>query len=264
MVISDIKNRKRHFKPLVFVLILLALWQLLSPYLPSYVLPSPLAIATSLIDQFQIIMTHSWSTLSAALIGLCIATAMALIAAFLMDTFQTAYELFYPLAIISQTVPLIAVAPLFVLWFGFGLLPKVLAVVLVCFFPILINLLKSFRSLDRSYIDLMRSMGANRWQVIHHVKLPGSVQAFFAGLRISATYSVLGAVIGEWLGGASGLGVYLIRSQKAFAASQLFAAILMISLLSLGLFSLVRLCEHLLSPRRIHQSTKEKQKRKEE
>ena len=173
---------------------------------------------------------------------------LALLVAFLMDAIRPLYAMFYPLAVISQTIPLIAVAPLFILWFGFGLLPKVAAVVLVCFFPILINLLKNFRSLNHGYVDLMRSMGANRWQILRHVKLPGSVPAFFAGLRIAATYAVMGAVIGEWLGGASGLGVYLIRSQKSFATARLFAAILMIMLLSLAFFMLVKLCEHLLIP----------------
>ncbi len=190
-------------------------------------------------------MKHARGTLAAALLGLFIATIFALILAFLMDMLRTVYKLLYPAAVMSQTIPLIAVAPLFVLWFGFGFLPKILAVVLVCFFPMLINLLKSFRALDSDYIDLMRSMGANRWQLICHVKLPGSIPAFFAGLRISATYAVMGAVIGEWLGGASGLGVYLIRSQKSFAAAQLFAAIVTIMLLSIGLFLFVLLLEGL-------------------
>ena len=238
----------RFLLPLLGFFLVIVLWQLASPLFPSFVLPSPLAIAASFMDQFSLIMEHSASTLAAALLGLFLAVVLALVAAFLMDAIQSLYNIMYPLLIISQTIPLIALAPLFVLWFGFGLLPKVLAVLLVCFFPILINLLKSFKALDRDYIDLMRSMGAGSWQVIRHVKLPGTVPAFFAGLRIAASYSVMGAVIGEWLGGAKGLGVYLIRSQKSFATSRLFAAILMITLLSLMLFLLVKLCEYLLIP----------------
>jgi len=255
MVATDIQRRGRRFLgPVVFVASCLVLWQLLSPLFPPYVLPSPLAIGRAFVDAFPVIMMHSWRTLAAALLGLSVATALALVCAFVMDMFQPLYELLYPLAVVSQTIPLIAVAPLFVLWFGFGILPKLLAVVLVCFFPVLINVLKSFRALERNYVDLMRSMGAGRWQIVRHVKLPGTVPAFFAGMRIAATYAVLGAVIGEWLGGSAGLGVYIIRSQKSFAAARLFAGILMIIVLSVGLFSLVLLAEYRVIRKRTRQN----------
>ena len=241
----------KYLLPLIGLMTCLIFWQLASGALPSYVLPSPATVVASFIDQFPVIMEHSAFTVAVALLGLCIAVSLALLVAFLMDAVQSLYDLLYPPVIISQTIPLIALAPLFVLWFGFGILPKVLVVVLVCFFPILINLLKGFTSLNREYIDMMRSMGANTWQIIHHVKLPGAAPAFFAGLRIATTYSIMGAVIGEWLGGATGLGVYLIRSQKAFATSRLFAAILMIIALSLMLLLIVKVIERpLLAYRR--------------
>jgi ABC-type nitrate/sulfonate/bicarbonate transport system permease component len=227
---------------------LLILWQLTAPLLPPYVLPSPLSIAAAFADQFPLMATHAASTLTAALAGIFIAVAAAVLFAVLMDAVPLLYDLLYPAAVFSQTVPLIAVAPLFVLWFGFGMAPKLLAVILVCFFPMLVNLLKSFQSLDSQYVELMRSMGANRFQIYSHVKLPGAMPSFFAGLRIAATYSVMGAVIGEWLGGSGGLGVYLIRSQKSFAAARVFAAIAMIVLLSAALFLSVKFTERLALP----------------
>lgn len=245
----------RFLLPAGILLILIALWQMLSPLLPPYVLPSPVAIVGSFVQVFPTLMEHSVSTLHAAGLGLLIAVGAALVFALLMDSLTLFYHLFYPMAVASQTIPLIAVAPLFILWFGFGIVPKILAVVLVCFFPILVNLLKSFTALDRDYIELMKSMGAGRLQIYRHVKLPGTLPAFFAGMRIAATYSIMGAVIGEWLGGSSGLGVYLIRSQKSFAASRVFAAILMIMLLSAGFFLLVKLMEYLFLPYRRENGT---------
>lgn len=238
----------RKLLPLLLGALFVVLWQLLSPVLPPYVLPSPASIARAFVDQLPLMLHHSLSTVYAALLGLAIALAAAVVLAVLMDSLPLLYDILYPVAVISQTIPLIAVAPLFVLWFGFGMAPKLLAVILVCVFPVLVNLLKSFQALDGEYIELMRSMGAGRLQIYRHVKFPGTLPSFFAGLRIAATYSIMGAVIGEWLGGSEGLGVYLIRSQKSFAASRVFAAILMISLLSIGLFLLVKLGEYLLLP----------------
>ncbi len=236
--------------PLGFIMALLIAWQLLSPLLPPYILPGPLAIAGEFAEQFVLMAGHARSTLLAAFLGVVIAVMLAVFFAVLMDGIELFRRMFYPIVVVSQAIPLIAVAPLFVIWFGFGMLPKLLAVVLICFFPIVVNLLKSFSSLDKNYLDLMRSMGAGKLDLYRHVKFPGSLPVFFAGLRIAATYSITGAVIGEWLGGSAGLGVYLIRSQKAFATSRVFAAILMIALLTGFFFLVVLALEGLLVPRK--------------
>jgi ABC-type nitrate/sulfonate/bicarbonate transport system permease component len=234
--------------PAGLVALITGVWQLASPLLPSFILPSPAAIAGAFVSQFSLMAGHAVSTVGAAALGLAIAVLGALVFALLMDSSPLLYRLLYPLSVLSQTVPLIAVAPLFILWFGFGPLPKILAVILVCFFPILVNLLKSFQVLDSEYIELMKSMGASRLEIYRHVKIPGTLPSFFAGLRIAATYSIMGAVIGEWLGGSEGLGVYLIRSQKSFAASRVFAAILMIVLLSMTFFLMVKIGEYIFLP----------------
>jgi ABC-type nitrate/sulfonate/bicarbonate transport system permease component len=150
--------------------------------------------------------------------------------------------------ILSQTIPTVAIAPLLVLWFGYEMAPKVILIVITTFFPIAVGLLNGFKSADRDSINLLRAMGAGRWQIFKIVKLPGALSQFFAGLRISASYAVVGAVISEWLGGFSGLGVYMTRVKKAFAFDMMFAVILLISLISLLLMKGVDLLQKKCMP----------------
>jgi len=140
----------------------------------------------------------------------------------------------------------VAVAPLVVLWFGYGISAKIFVVVLMCFFPVALGLFDGLRQVSQEQLRLLRSMGASRWQTYRYLKIPASLPAFFTGLKLAATYSVMGAVVGEWLGGQAGLGIYLTRSTKSFRTEQVFAAILLIILLSLALFGLVSLLDRLL------------------
>ena len=143
---------------------------------------------------------------------------------------------------------MVAIAPLLVLWMGFGILPKVGLVAISTFFPVTVALISAFRSVDSDVIDLMRTMGAHRVQIFRHVKLPAAARQFFSGLQISVTYAVIGAVIAEWLGGDMGLGVYMTRGRKAFAYDRMFAAIVVVSALSLLLMWLVGLLKTQLMP----------------
>ena len=139
-------------------------------------------------------------------------------------------------------------APLFAMWFGFGLLPKIMVVILVCFFPIVVSLLEGLNSLDQDILNLMKSMKANRWQIFFLAKFPSSLANFFSGLKIAATYSIIGAVIGEWMGGKSGLGVYMTRVRQSFALDKVFATILIIIVLSIILFKIIELIQFLVMP----------------
>ena len=141
-----------------------------------------------------------------------------------------------------------AIAPLLVLWMGFGMAPKITLVVITTFFPISIGLLDGYRSADPDEVNLLRAMGANRLQVFWHIKLPSATGSFFSGLRISASYAVVGAVISEWLGGFEGLGVYMTRVKKAYAFDKMFAVIVFISVISLLLMALVALAQRLAMP----------------
>jgi ABC-type nitrate/sulfonate/bicarbonate transport system permease component len=165
-----------------------------------------------------------------------------------MDNIEIARKAVYPLLIVSQTVPIIALAPLFVMWFGFGIIPKIIVVILVCFFPIVVSLLEGLSSVDRDLLNLMKSMGASRLQIFKMVKFPASMISFFSGLRIAATYSIMGAVIGEWLGGRAGLGLYMLRVKNSYAYDKMFATILIIVVLSMTVFKTISLIQYLSMP----------------
>ena len=193
-------------------------------------------------------MENARVTLQEAFIGLACGVAFGFIMAVLMDRFEVLYKAFYPLVVLTQTIPTVAVAPLLVLWFGYEMLPKIILIVIATFFPVTVGVLDGFRSADKDTMNLLRSMGASDFQIFRYVKLPGAMGQFFASLRISAAYSVVGAVISEWLGGFSGLGVYMTRVKKAFSFDKMFAVIFLISLISLILMKLVDLLQKKCMP----------------
>lgn len=182
---------------------------------------------------FPLSWGHARITLSEAFLGLALGILTGFVMAVLMDRFDRLYQAFYPLIVLTQTVPAVAIAPLLVLWFGYEMAPKVILIVITTFFPITVGLLTGFRSADPDAVNLLRAMGAGRSQIFFYIKLPGALGQFFSSLRISASYAVVGAVIAEWLGGFGGLGVYMTRVKKAFAFDKMFAVIILISAISL-------------------------------
>lgn len=211
-------------------------------------LPSPLDVVKAFIDNFTIMMKQAAITLQEACYGLMIGIGLAFIIASLMDRFSFLYKAIYPILVITQTIPTIAIAPLLVLWMGFGMAPKITLVVITTFFPIAVGLLNGYESVDPDAINLMRAMGAKRHQIFRYVKLPNATASFFSGLRISASYAVVGAVVSEWLGGFEGLGVYMTRVKKAYAFDKMFAVIVFISVISLVLMLLVSVLEKACMP----------------
>jgi ABC-type nitrate/sulfonate/bicarbonate transport system, permease component len=198
--------------------------------------------------EFPALMEHSAITLSEAFIGLGLGILLGFFMAVLMDRFDILYQAFYPLVILTQTVPAVAVAPLLVLWFGYEMTPKVILIVITTFFPITVGLLTGFKSADPDSVSLLRAMGAGQGQIFFYIKLPGAMNQFFSGLRISASYAVVGAVISEWLGGFGGLGVYMTRVKKAFSFDKMFAVIFLISFISLLLMNGVEILQRLCMP----------------
>ena len=236
--------------PIVFQLIILFIWQIAIDKwkIPQYILPSPKDIISTLVTIVPSITKHIYATLYEALLGFLISIIVALILAILMDNVKLIKKCLYPILVVSQTVPIIALAPLFIIWFGYGMLPKIIVVVLVCFFPIVISLIDGLESVDRDMINLLKTMGASKFQIFTMVKLPASTVNFFSGLRIAATYSIMGAVIGEWLGGDKGLGVYMLRTKNSYALDKFFAVIIIIVILSMTLFGLLYLIQYFLTP----------------
>ena len=217
-------------------------------FVPAYMLPSPIDVVKAFADNFSIMMKQAAVTLQETLYGLLIGIAIAFVIASLMDRFTIINKALYPVLVVTQTIPTIAIAPLLVLWMGFGMAPKITLVVITTFFPIAIGLLNGFQSVDEDAINLMRSMGARRLQIFRIIKLPNATASFFSGLRISAAYAVVGAVVSEWLGGFEGLGVYMTRVKKAYAFDKMFAVILFISSISLILMGIVVLLEKISMP----------------
>ena len=241
---------KRVLVPLGTLLGLLLLWQLSVQLglVPNFLLPAPTQVLSALVRELPILAPHALTTLAESALGLVIGCAVGFVAAVLMDRFEPLYLAFSPLITLSQTIPTVAVAPLLVLWFGYGLAPKVVLIVLTTFFPITVSLVSGFRSVDPDLLDLMRVMRASSLQVFWQVKMPAAAEHLFSGLRISATYAIVGAVIAEWLGGFSGLGVYMTRVRKSFSYDKMFAVILLISALSLALMAAVDLLQRLCLP----------------
>ena len=241
---------KKVVAPVCAVVALLAVWQGACSLglVPNFMLPSPVQVVSALVADFPLLLSHMWTTLSEAALGLAIGVAVGFFFAVLMDKFETFYLAFDPLLTVSQTVPTVAIAPLLVLWFGYGLMPKVLLVVLTTFFPVTVALASGFRSVDSDQVDLLRTMNATEWQIFRYAKLPAAMEQFFSGLRISATYAIVGAVISEWLGGFTGLGVYMTRVRKSFAYDRMFAVIIITSALSLALMKGVDVLERICMP----------------
>ena len=234
----------------VAVLLLLAAWQLVCELglVPSFMLPSPVAVAAALVAEWPLLAGHAVTTLAEAASGLALGIALGAVAAVAMDRLEVLYRAFYPLLVLTQTIPTVAIAPLLVLWFGYGMAPKVVLIVVTTFFPVAVGLLGGFRSVDPDQIDLMRSMGASELAIMLHVKVPAALPHLFSGLKISAAYAVVGAVIAEWLGGFSGLGVYMTRVRKAYSFDKMFAVIFLISGISLVLMWAVERLRRLLMP----------------
>ena len=249
---KKLQNITNKLAPLGAIIVILLLWFLACDMelVPAYMLPSPIDVVKAFVDNFSIMMKQAAVTLQETFYGLLIGIAIAFVIASLMDRFTIINKALYPVLVVTQTIPTIAIAPLLVLWMGFGMAPKITLVVLTTFFPIAIGLLNGFESVDVDAINLMRSMGATRLQIFRIVKLPNATASFFSGLRISAAYAVVGAVVSEWLGGFEGLGVYMTRVKKAYAFDKMFAVIFLISAISLALMAAVDLVERLCTPYR--------------
>ena len=212
------------------------------------VLPAPTRIIGQLWAFRGDAVRHAIPTLAETGVGLLISIVVSIVAAVTMDRFLAVRSALQPLFVASQTVPIVAIAPLFVLWFGFGLTPKVLIVVLVTFFPVTIALLDGFVAASGEATDLLHSLGASRLQIFRKLRWPAALPSFFTGLRIAATYGVIGAVFGEYVGAYEGLGIWMQLSQNAFRTDLVFGAIVLSAALSVALFGLVRVAERLVIP----------------
>ena len=209
---------------------------------------SPGETAEALKDDRALLLDNAWVTLYEVVIGLAVSVAAGLLFAVAMHLNRTLREAAYPLLVASQAIPIVVLAPIFVLAFDYGIGPKIAIVALICFFPITVNVLDGLRAVDPGHLKLMRSYGASRLRTLRSVELPAALPSFFSGLRIAASVSVIGAVFGEWAGADEGLGRLVLRGNDELQTPRVYAGILILTLMAVALFSLASLAERLACP----------------
>jgi NitT/TauT family transport system permease protein len=243
-------TRGRLVAPLVLVTAFLVGWELYARAsgVSPFVLPPPSRVLASLWEFRDEALRHTLPTVGETVVGFAFSIVAGTAAAVAMDRIDVVRRAVAPLLVGSQTIPIVAIAPLVVVWFGFGFLPKILVVVLVTFFPITVALLDGFASTPAERTELMRSMGASDGQVFRKLRWPTGLPGLFTGLRISATYAVVAAVIAEYVGATEGLGIWMQLSQRSFRTDLVFAAILLTAALSIALVALVTLIERAVIP----------------
>lgn len=212
---------------------------------PKWLLPAPTDIALAIVGGAEPLARHGWVTLAEVLVGFALAFALGIGLAVAIAKVPTVERALYPYIVASQTIPIIAIAPLLLVWFGYGLWPKAIVVVLISFFPIVVNTVDGFRSVDPELRSLLLTMGATPSQVFRKIELPTALPYLLSGTKVAIAVSVIGAVVGEWVGAQAGLGYYMVRSAAQFQTDRVFAAIVVLSAIGVGLFAVVALIERL-------------------
>ena len=236
--------------PLALILVVLAVWQAyvwLSGIRPQ-ILPGPVRIVRESVQAADLIWEHSLVTMSGVAIGLAISISVALLLGLALDLWAPVRRAVYPIIVASQTVPIPVIAPLMIVWFGFGILPKIIVISLFTFVPVVLGFTAGLAAVDREALDLMRTFRASRWQLYRHLKIPAALPDLFTGLRIGAIYAVIGAIFGELAGSIDGLGIFMEQSRLSFRLDLVFGAIFVSTLLSYLLFLAVIAAERLLVP----------------
>ena len=241
---------RRWIAPVLLLAAMAVAWEVWARWrdVPRWLLPPPTVIGETLVVDRALLLRHTAVTLSEVVLGFALALVAGVALGAAIDASRMVERALYPLVIASQTIPVIALAPLFLIWFGYGLLPKVLITALIGFFPIAVNTVDGLRQTDPDVLDLFRSLGANRWTRFRLAKLPSALPFIFSGAKIAVAVCVIGAVFGELFGASQGLGYLLDRSMAQFLTARVFASIALLSLMGIALFALVALAERLATP----------------
>ena len=252
---------RRWLLPLGVIVALLALWELAARWdviaealnIEPFLVPAPSDVADSLWSDRSLLLDNAWVTAQEVLLGFAIAAVCGFAFAVALHLSDLLRRAFYPLMVASQTVPVIAIAPILVVWLGFGIGPKLAIIALVCFFPITVNTLDGLRSVDPELPRMMRTLDASRGQILRRVEIPSALPFLLSGAKIAAVISVIGAVFGEWSGADDGLGHLILIAQGQVQTARVFAAVFMLSVLAIALFGGLALIERRLGwwqPRR--------------
>ena len=237
--------------PTLIVVGLLAAWELAAQWdvladalnIEPFLIPAPSEIAEALWEDRELLVDNGWVTLQEVLAGFGVSVMLGAAFAVLLHLSDALRRSFYPLLVASQTVPIIVVAPILVVWFGFGIAPKLAIIALICFFPITVNTLDGLRSVDADAIRMMRTLDAGRWQLFKRLEAPSALPYFFSGAKIAVAVAVIGAVFGEWAGSSSGLGHLMQSASAQLLTARVFAAVVILSVFAMALFGLLSLLE---------------------
>lgn len=244
------KRYQQQLIPAAFILTLLVIWEAVVRifHIPLYVLPSPVQVVQTLAAEAGTLWGHALITTMEAVVGIVIALMLAIILGVAMDRFPVVRQGLYPVLVVTQTVPMIVLAPILIIYMGFGAAPKILTVVLMCFFPVAVSFSDGLSQVDEEYVHLVRSYGTGKWGAYRLVKIPAAIPALLSGLKVAATYSISGAVVGEWIGSQRGLGYYLLRVKNGYMLDKVFACVLVIIFLSLCMNGVIRLYGYIALP----------------
>jgi NitT/TauT family transport system permease protein len=238
------------WRPTVFVLVLLSAWWFVTAqeWVPPFILPSPQDTVDTAVEHSAYLLQHTGVTTLETILGFVIAFIVGELVAVLMIYSKSLEKTMYPLILFAQVIPKIAIAPLFVVWLGFGLEPKVVVAVLMAFFPIVISGMAGLKSVDPEILELTSTMGANPLKTFWKIRLPASLPQLLSGLKVAATLAVTGAVVGEFVGANEGLGYVILQANGNIDTAMLFAALIIMSLLGVLLFAVIQIAEWFLIP----------------
>jgi putative hydroxymethylpyrimidine transport system permease protein len=241
---------RKYLSAVALTVALLVAWELVVRlgHVPEYLLPAPTQILADLKTDWVILWPAMLVTLKEVVIGFVIATVAGVGLAVVLHLYGPLRRAMYPILIGSQTIPIVVLAPILVILLGYGILPKLVIVALICFFPIVVNGIDGLRAVDEDFIRMMYTLDATRWGIFRRVEFPGALPSFFSGMRIAATFAAIGAVFGEWSGSNAGLGYVMLEATPNLLTARIFAAILMLTVISLVLFGLVSLLERIAVP----------------
>ncbi len=237
-------------RPFLLMVVLLVLWDLIIRLfkIPPYLIPTPLDVVGQLWKESPMLLSQAGPTTWATLGGFALSVLIGIPVAMMIAYSRVIESFVYPLLVFSQSVPKIAVAPLFVVWFGFGIIPKIIAAFLLGFFPVVVSTVMGFKSVEQDMVDLARSMGSSRLKMFFKISLPQALPAIFSGMKVSVTLAVVGAVVGEFVGSNSGLGYVLQKANGNFDLPLMFAALVVLSMIGVLLFTLLDAIERVAIP----------------
>lgn len=236
--------------PLGFAVVVVGLWALLKAMtdIPDTSLPTPAQVFDALVDQRDLLRENAWVTIQEILVGFAAAIVLGIGLAVAIHSSKIVERAVYPWLVVSQMVPIVAIAPIFVIWTGFDLRPKVMVIALVAFFPLAVSTIDGLKAADPELLNLLRTLGAKRRQRFRMAQLPAALPFVFSGLKVAAALSVIGAVFGEWVGSSAGLGYLILTFNNQLATADMFATIIVLAVIGIALFGIVLLLERILLP----------------